>query len=384
MTYFFVRFFEFFLSRLPYPVLHAMGRILGSIVYALYPAFRKKSLSNLYIAFGKIKSEKELKTLARRSFQNVMITLLEFPRLGRGDLAKIVELIEPEKMTDLQKKGKGMVFLTGHQSNWEIPFVAANMLSPGGIGVGQPARNHKLYKWIVSIRQSQGGTIVTPRQALKAGLKALKEGNYIGIVGDQAHPGSPYSYPFFGTRMWVSNGPALLAYKTHSPIIVVTTKRKKNRYEMRGSDPLWPNYDLPMKESVKELMDRSLHYLEESLKGSPDQWMWIHDRWKQQGIDHVKRIYRYGFILVIVPKEENLYLRTSLKKIYPRSFLTFKTVDDDLFVRDLHYQLVLDFVGLPKVRRYYKRLGAVRAVPLTVETMKEILVKPECQHTVSI
>lgn len=383
LTYLFVRLFGALISLLPYSAIHALGRITGSLIYYVYTPYRKKAMSNLAIAYGNTKTEKERKKLARQSFQNLMITCLEFFRLKKKDLPKVIKMVEPEKVTTLQEKGQGIVFLTGHQANWEIPFLCVNMLSPGGVAVGRPINNPRLYKWVLSVRQMNGGKIVMPRQTIKAGLKALRAGKYIGIVGDQAFPESDYSYPLFGTRAWSTTAPALLAYKAKCPIIVGTTHRKSGYYEVRGSSPLWPNYDLPMKDSVTDLMDRAFKHLEESIKGSPDQWMWIHDRWKQQEIDHVKRIYRYGFILVLVPKNAPDDIRARLEKIYPRSFLTFLTPEDDLFCRDWRYQLVLDFVGLPKVRRHFCKLGAVRAIPLTLENMKQTLVKPECQHTVS-
>lgn len=383
LAYFFVRIFGWIISLLPYRTIHAIGRIAGSAIYYVYTPFRKKAMSNLAIAYGTSKTEKQRAKLARQSFQNLMITCLEFFRLKKKDLPKVIKMIEPDKVTSLQEKKQGIVFLSGHQANWEVPFLCINMLSPGGIAVGRPIKNPRIYKWVLSVREMNGGKIVMPRQAIKAGLKALRAGKYIGIVGDQAFPSSDYSYPLFGTRAWTTTAPALLAYKTKSPILVGITRRKSGYYEVSGSPLLWPNYDLPMKESVIELMDRSIAHLEQSIKDAPDQWMWIHDRWKQQGIDHVKRIYRYGFILVIIPSKEELELRERLKKVYPRSFLTFLTPEDDLTIRDWRYQLVLDFVNLPKVRRHFKKLGAVKAIHLTKENLKHVLVKPECQHTVS-
>ncbi len=383
LAYFFVRFFGWTISCLPYSAIHAIGRITGSMVYYVYTPFRKKAMSNLAIAYGSQKSETERKKIARQSFQNLMITCLEFFRLKKKDLKHMIKMIDPEKVISLQEKGQGIVFMSGHQANWEIPFLCLNMLSPDGIAVGRPIKNPRIYKWIMSVRQMNGGRVVMPRQAIKEGLKALRAGKYIGIVADQAFPESDYSFPLFGTRAWSTTAPALLAYKTHSPIIVGTSHRMSGYYEVRGSSPIWPNYNLPMKECVIDLMDRAYTHLEQSIKGSPDQWMWIHDRWKQQGIDHVKRIYRYGFILIIVPNDEPAELRAHLKEIYPHSFLTFMTPEDDLTIRDWRYQLVLDFVGLPKVRRHFRKLGAVRAIPLTLKTMKQTLVKPECLHTVS-
>lgn len=239
-----------------------------------------------------------------------------------------------------------------------------------------------------------------PRQAIKSGLKALRAGKYIGIVGDQAFPDSDYSYPFFGTRAWTSTAPALLAYKTKSPIIVGTSHRMRNHYEVRGSEHLWPDYSKPMKEAVVDLMDRAMQHLEQSIKGSPDQWMWIHDRWKQQGIDHVKRQYRYGFVLLIFKEAPSMMLVKRLRQIFPRSFLTYWLPEgveietdcevkhyrdsSEIMVRDWRYQLVLDFANMPRVRRHYRSLGAVKTLVVTPENVKQTVVKPECLQTVTI
>lgn len=369
------------IQLMPYSMIHGLGRVLGSFVFWIYPTYRKKALTNLAIAFGDSKSEKERKVIARRSFQNVMITCLEFFKLKKKDLKKLLSMREPEKVTNLQEKGQSIVFLSGHQANWEIPFLALNHLSPGGVAVGRPIKNPYLYKWIIGVREMNGGKIVMPRSAMKAGLKALKQGKYIGIVGDQAFPESDYSYPLLGTRTWLSTAPAILAYKTKSPLIVGINRRIKGGYEVSGSPPIWPDYSKPMKEAIADLMDRAFAHFEESIKGSPDQWMWIHDRWKQQTIDHVKREYRHGFILALLPKDD-ASLKEKIQAIYPRSFVTFMTPDDPkLFDRDYRYGLVLDFANLPKVRRHYKKLGAVKALSLTPETMLDQLVKQECQSS---
>ncbi len=64
-----------------------------------------------------------------------------------------------------------------------------------------------------------------PKNAIRLGLKALKEGKFLGIVGDQAYPDSSYHFPLFGTRAWTATTPALLAYKSNSPLVVGTTLR---------------------------------------------------------------------------------------------------------------------------------------------------------------
>lgn len=122
ISYFFIRFFGWWISLLPYSTLHGLGRVLGSIVFWSYRPLRKKAMSNLAIAFGQKLDERHRRRIARRSFQNLMITLLEFFKIKKKHLSNLIHMNEPEKVLSLQAKGQGIVFLTGHQSNWEFPF----------------------------------------------------------------------------------------------------------------------------------------------------------------------------------------------------------------------------------------------------------------------
>lgn len=403
ISYFFFRILGFFLSQLSFRAIHRFGGFAGRCAFYLHTSFRKKALGNLAIAYGETKSEEERKRLAIASFENVMITMLEFFRLKKshGELEKIVTLEENSEVSALLAKKQGVIFLTGHQANWEIPFLAVTAQFPG-IAIGRPIKNRRLYKWVLSIREMNGGKIVMPKSAISQGMRALKAGKFLGIVGDQAYPTSPYSYPLFGTRAWTASTPALLAYRTNCPIVVGTTKRIGYRYQVAGLAPIWPNQSIPMKEDVIRMMDLAMHQLETSIREIPEQWMWIHDRWKQQGIDHVKRSYRAGFILVTLPPNPDLTLIPLLRKIYPRSFFTFYAPkgaeiteagevkyyeeESDLFVRDWRFQLVLDFYNSPKLRKHFLKLGAFKALalPQDKESIIRKLVKPACHTTVSM
>ncbi|MFN0064743.1 MAG: hypothetical protein ACKVOH_00750 [Chlamydiales bacterium] len=415
ISYFLFRLFGVLISLLPYTVIHAIGRILGTLLYYVHTPFRKKALSNLAIAYGSSLSEKERTKIAKRSFRHLMITCLEFFRLKRSKnhFDRLIIPSNPRVVLDLTEKKQGIVFFTGHQANWEIPFLAITQRCGPGIAIGRPIKNRPLYRWVLSVREMFGGKIVMPKNALKEGLKALRKGEFIGIVGDQALPQSDYSYPLFGTRAWTTTAPALLAYKTNSPIIVGTTKREKGKYIVHASDPIWPNLERPMKEEVKRMMDKTLSLFEKSIRDCPEQWMWVHDRWKQQTIDHVKRQYRYGFVLITLPPDVTPYLEILflLRKIYPRSFLSiyapagsairlkdaaihYYKKESDLFQRDWRQQLLIDFYDSALLRRHFHKLGCSQTLSLQkmrkisqqeelYQIIKQTLVKSECLLTVS-
>src|ERR1700722_16573294 len=103
-----------------------LGNFAGTIAYHLHRPFRKKALANLAIAFGKTKTEEERKKIAKKSFQNLMITCLEFFRFKKShnNLSEIVTLEKNPEVENLLINKQGIVFLTAHQANWEIPFLA--------------------------------------------------------------------------------------------------------------------------------------------------------------------------------------------------------------------------------------------------------------------
>lgn len=399
-----------------YKNIYKIGTALGSLAFILHRTFRKKAMTSLAIAYGESLSEKERRNIARRSFQNLMITCLEFFRLkkSRHKIHEIVHIKNNPNVVKLLDEGQAVIFLSAHQANWEIPFLALTEKWPG-IAIGRPISNPYLYKYVMSVREMHGGKIIMPKEATRSGIAALKEGKFLGIVGDQAYPTSSYSYPLLGTRAFTAATPALLAYRTHCPIVVGSCRRIKGHYIVSGSDPIWPDQTKTLREEMPRMMDLAMDFMEKSIKQYPQQWMWVHDRYKQIGINYIKRKYRYSFILIILPADGQKYLEgvKAIKALYNTAFITLfipegmkidlpdMTIksyakESDLFVRDWRYQLLFDFYNSKRLQRHYKRLGLFAALDLKKmeeiakdgktlpEIIKKTVVKAECLTTVSI
>jgi KDO2-lipid IV(A) lauroyltransferase len=256
-----------------------------------------------------------------------------------------------------------------------------------GIAIGKPIKNKRLYKWIVSIRERHGGTIIAPRNAVRVGLRALKKGIFMGIVGDQGMPGSGYSFPFLGRRAWTSTAPALLSYRTNSPIFFAQTRRVKTGYRISYSDPIWPDLSQPMEQEVVRLMDQALILLEESIKDSPGEWLWQHNRWKQQTPRNIYKPFRHDCVCIILPQEErHLEALTphlpTLSHIYEGSFLIFIIPEKyremviapgeaiyyhdmkETLIKDYRFKLVFNFTDYRSIDAHYKSLSAFDVLDL--------------------
>ncbi|MEI6241842.1 MAG: hypothetical protein WCP39_00360 [Chlamydiota bacterium] len=388
IAYFFIRLFTYLFRFLPYRAIHFLGKILGSFSFYFLTSYRKRALSNLALAKDLHLSFSEVRSFAKKSFQNLCITLLEYPKFAsETHFEKVITCENPEIANELYHQGKGIIFFCGHQSNWETLFLDGT-LRMKGVAIGKSIKNKKIYQWIVSIREKNGGKIIEPKNALKEGLKSLRKGIFLGILADQGMPSSNYSYPFLGRKAWTTTAPALLSYKTNSPIIVATTKRQKGHYYIRYSDPLFPDLTKDMEEEVQRLMNQLLSLFEESVKKNPEEWLWQHNRWKQQTPKVIYKEYRHDALCIILPEEEHFFEKilphlSTLRSIYERDFITlfvpeiFKNRElipaneivsysslQDLLQPDYRFKLVFNFSSYTQIKKHYKKLSAFEVLSL--------------------
>lgn len=368
-----IRAFTFPFSLLPFPVIHLLGKGLGSLAYHVMTKYRKRALSNLSLAQNL--SLSDLKKTAKASFQNLAITCLEYPKFGRlKNTSKVITCENPKQAQKLIDEGTGIIFFCGHQANWELLFIEGTQRMPG-VAIGRPVKNAALYDWVVSIREKFGGTIIPPKQAIKEGLRALKKGKFLGIVGDQGMPESPYAFDFFGRRAWTTPSPAILSYRTGCPIMVATIHRDKGKYFIRYSPPIFPDKEKSMEEEINRMMKASLHLLEEDIRKHPGQWLWQHNRWKQETPINVYYRFRWDAILIILPEHFPLEELETFREIYPQAFITLfvpkgekpqlkdaevlhYTSEEDLFITDYRFKLVFNFTALSALTPHFKKQSA--------------------------
>ncbi len=328
----------------------------------------------------------QIRRIAKQSFQNLAITCLEYPKFAHTkDLSRAIQCENPEIAEALYCKGQGIIFFCGHQSNWETPFLDGTRRMKG-IAIGKSIKNTRLYNWVLSIRQKHGGRIIEPRNAVREGLRALKKGIFVGIVGDQGMPDSGYSFPFLGRRAWTTTAPALLAYKTNSPILCATTRRVPGGYRIRYAAPIWPDLSQPLEAEVPRMMNQALTLLQESIQQAPGDWLWQHNRWKQQNTHNLYRRFRQDCLCLILPEQGIVNLLPhlpALKEIYPLAFLTLLVpenqrhlslipADETLYythlsqtlLPDFRFKLVFNFTDYKPIHAHYKKLSAFYVLDL--------------------
>lgn len=379
-------------SILPQFCIGILGAFIGRVLYFFHKKFRKRTLSNLSLATELNLTEKEIKQIAIQSFVNLVITIFEYPKIAHiRNLSKIATCKNPKIAQDLVNQNKGVIFFCAHQANWELLFLDGTTRMPG-VAIGRPIKNEALYHWIKSIRERFGGKIIDPKNAIKEGMKALKKGMFLGIVGDQGMPSSFYESNFLGTNAYTSPIPAILSYRTNCPVIFASIERIKGRYEIEYSDPIWPNKDQSQESEVDRIMGQLLSMLAKTIKQRPSQWMWQHNRWKQETPANVYYRFRHDTLLVILPENESIGsgLLSTIEKIYPKAFIdvlfpkkygkkphdTFNCIpyekESDLYLNSYRYKLVFNFTDV-HLKGHYKKLSAFEV--LTFDELKKIAKK---------
>ena len=261
-----------------------LGRKLGAFVFDFLGYRKDVTLGNLRRAFPE-KSDDEIVQIARGAYKNVGITLFEilwYPRMSCEQVSKSMHFDNPDVVRNAYKKGKGLLILTAHFGNWEL--LGGCLVVEFGFPVAGIARTqaNRLVDRSINERRLRFGNKVIPMEtSLREVMRALRAGEAVGIVADQAAPKENVLIEFFGTKLPTHQGPSVFSLKTGSPLVAVfSVRRPDGSYDAYVEEV--PSADLTEynDENVTELTRRHVKITEDFIRRFPDQWMWMHKRWK--------------------------------------------------------------------------------------------------------
>ena len=258
--------------------------VLTFFFFYIVPLRKKVVLKNLKIAYPKnsLSAIKKSAFTIYKSFAITLVELLYLPYMKRQEIIDAVECVNPELIIEKYKQGKGIILLSSHYGNWEFIAisVALQVKIPFSVIV-KPLRNPYVYDWMNNARTKHGNEIVPLGISIRKTYQTLKEKKIVAMVADQRGPREGVRVNFFGKEVSVYTGPAALALKTGSPIIFGIPVRQEN-YKYRTFLVEISQSDLPEsdEDKIKEISQRHTSYLEKMIRENPEQWLWMHDRWK--------------------------------------------------------------------------------------------------------
>jgi len=276
----------FLLARpLPRSFLLAAGRGLGTFVWRIVGFRRKVVLDNLRHAFSAEMDEQELRKLAHAFYRNLGMTLMEFlafPGMKKADFIDLVEINNKEHYTRLVDEGGGALLVSGHFGNWEM--MGARVAAEGQkvSFIVKEQTNSRVDRIQNDIRNRAGiGTIRAGGSSIREMIRALRRKELIGLVGDQDAGPEGYFTEFLGRQASVFRGTAYFAWKLKVPIITGFIFRQADgRHIMEVDAPFGADPDWDEETAVARLTEIHVARLEAAIRKAPEQYFWLHRRWK--------------------------------------------------------------------------------------------------------
>ncbi|MCK4404265.1 MAG: lysophospholipid acyltransferase family protein [candidate division Zixibacteria bacterium] len=275
------------LNFLPRNAAISVGGFLGKLAYFLIGEARRKTLYNLSLAFGKVMNGKKLRKLAYQVFENVGKNVADAVRLKKmswEDIEKITEIEGLEHFDKAYRAEKGVIGFTGHISNFELMAAYFSLRGYKLSVVGREVYDPRLDRLLVENRESVGIENIPSSAGVKPILKVLRAGKFLGVLADQDSSRVRGVFVnFFGRPARTPVGPVLLAYKTGSPIVPMAIVRKnKNKYKIIVKPPVELTFSENREKDITNVTQKCMQVLESIIREHPDQWLWMHDRWKSK------------------------------------------------------------------------------------------------------
>src|SRR5438874_7303121 len=283
------------LTALPLSAVFALGQAGGFCAWAILPNYRRLALHNAAIAFGNEKSLPELRSLVRRHFQHLGANILCSMKIAVMPLDEIEQRVRIENLDVVHQQlraGRPVVLILSHLGNWEL----CAQLLPKFINyvrnstIYQKLSNRFIDEHVRRLRGRAGVEMFDRKDGFQKAIQLLRGGGAIGILSDQHAGDQGLWVPFFGRLASTSPLPALLAKRTGAALVgvaIYTTGRA--HWQIVVSPALDPKAG-----SVESLTAKINELIASQIRRAPEDWFWVHNRWKTPKPDFLLARYRRG------------------------------------------------------------------------------------------
>jgi Kdo2-lipid IVA lauroyltransferase/acyltransferase len=281
------------LGALPRKAALRVGVRMGRLAYRLAAGLRRVALRNLEIAFPE-KSEAEREQIALGSFESLgrmLGELAQFPRATREQLSELIEFhflseessAERTALDDERAKGRGILLLGPHLGNWEMGVFAYSALHDKLTYLARPLDNPLIEDFTVRLRTRFGNRAIDKNNSVTKAITILREGGILGVLPDVnvLHRDGVF-VPFFGTLASTTSGVAMMAMRTGAMIVPMCCvwNKETEKYDVFYGKFIEPPSTGDRHRDVYETTAAFTAEMEKFIRGYPEQWLWIHKRWK--------------------------------------------------------------------------------------------------------
>jgi KDO2-lipid IV(A) lauroyltransferase len=277
-------------GALPRSAARGLAVGLTRVLLAATPKLRQTAEFNLRLAFPEWTDAQRAATMLGmvRSLGWMAAEFARMPRyrragLGRENIEEIIVLDGNENFLEGQRRGKGVLFLTAHIGAWELSSFAHALYGYPLHYMARPLDNARLDALVNSYRRLSGNQPIFKNESARAMLKILKEAGTVGILADQnTLPEEGACVDFFGVPACTTTGIARVALHTGAAVVpsYAVWDESLKKYRLRFEPPLQLIRTGEAERDILENTRRFAKVTEEIIRRYPEQWVWVHARWK--------------------------------------------------------------------------------------------------------
>lgn len=281
-----------FISVIPLKLSVRLGEFFGRIAYSFAGKYKRIAISNLAFAFGKEKSPSEIREIAKKVFINfggVAAEFASFPKINKSNIGDIVVSENIDRIDDALKGGKGAIILGSHFGNWELMACYGAVARGYSLTViGRRIYYEKYNELIVKLREDKGVKVLyrDDKAIFKKIVRLLNNNEVLGIVPDQDVDSVDGVFvDFFGRPAYTPTGPVVMAMFTGAPILPSFLIRGKRKHHLVIEKPIALEITGNKERDILVNTQAWSRVVESYIRRYPEQWAWIHRRWKTKPED---------------------------------------------------------------------------------------------------
>ena len=273
------------LGILPRALARRIGALVGAAAYLLFGRLRQVGFANLARAYPDWSAARRVQVL-RQVYRHFGLHLAEFCQMSSYTPEHASSFIEYEGLehyTDARELGKGVLVVTGHLGAWELSSFYHSLVGyPMGLVIRR-LDNPLVDRFVNNIRCLHGNRVIHKDDFARGLIASMRSGETVGILMDtNMTPPQGVFVPFFGSDACTASGLARVALKTNAAVLpgFLLWDEPRRKYLLRFGKPIELQRTADHAADIVSNTAKFTAAIEAAIRRNPEQWLWMHRRWK--------------------------------------------------------------------------------------------------------
>lgn len=293
LVYLAVRLLVCIIQALPFDTACQLARLLAWIAYRLDHRHRQVAVENLQKSFPGQHTDADIDALVRGVYAHICTMAVEFMHMHRRihlhNYKQHIVLHDTGRIMETLLSGRPILFVSGHFGNWELAGCAMGLFGFRTHAIARPIDNPYLDQFLRALRERTGQKLLAKRGDFENMEKLLQEGGILATLADQDAGVRGLFVEFFGRPASTHKAIALLALEHNVPMVVVGTPKLAGQYHLCPTDVIYPEDYEKSPDAIRAITQRITTGLELLIRWAPEQYFWVHRRWKHAPPVRAKR-----------------------------------------------------------------------------------------------